>query len=26
LVIALDRATMRYNPDLYAPSIVKVWE
>lgn len=26
LVIALDRATMRYNPELYAPSIVKVWD
>jgi phage terminase large subunit-like protein len=26
LVIALDRATMRYNRDLFAPSIVKVWD
>jgi phage terminase large subunit-like protein len=26
LVIALDRATMRYNRELFAPSIVKVWE
>lgn len=26
LVMALDRATLRYDPDLYAPSIVKVWD
>lgn len=26
LVIALDRATMRYNREVFAPSIVKVWD